>query len=91
METIIKERIKLPSFEVFLKKVGKKIKKPRDESIRELKEIMSRFEQKYSMSTEEFIPRFKQGEFEMDDNYLDYELLDWLNTYELHTRFTNGE
>ena len=38
---------------------------------------LAEYEKKYSMSSEEFLPRYKRGDFEMDDDYLDHELFDW--------------
>ena len=86
METILKKAEKLsPAFDEFLKKINNHSPKRRDKIIFALKKTIIGYEKKYHMTTEEFLPRFNSGEFEMDDNYLDYELLDWWeanNTYQ---------
>jgi len=52
-----------------------------EENSRKLKEEIQQYEKKYQMSTSEFIRRYEKGEFEMDDNYNDFELSCWLTAY----------
>ena len=89
METILKkEKTSSPSFDEFLKKINNHSPKNRNEIIFDLKKIITRYEKKYHMSTEEFLTRFNNGEFEMDDNYLDYELAHWQGSYEAYQRLS---
>ena len=55
------------SYEDFCKHFfNKKNHVPKVELIRKLKNRMHNFEEKYGMTTEEFIMRYEKGEFEMD-------------------------
>jgi len=53
----------------------------KEETIQHLEKEIKGYEEKYKMPTSEFIPRYERGEFEMDDNYLDYELARWRGAY----------
>jgi len=59
--------------------------------LQELRQIIKAYEQKYRMTTEEFIPRYANGEFEMDDSYSDYELAHWQGSYEAYQRLSRTE
>lgn len=50
---------------------------------------MRLYENKYKMTSSEFIERYEKGDFEMDDNYLDYELLDWEIGFRTYQRLKN--
>ena len=92
METILqKDKTSFPTFDDILKKINNNSRKSRDEIISDLKKIIIQYEKKYHMSTEEFLPRFKNGDYEMDDNYLDYELLDWWGTNNTYQKYLNGD
>ncbi len=56
------------------------------EILKELRQIIEAYEQKYRMTTAEFLPRYANGEFEMDDSYPDYELAHWQGSYEAYHR-----
>ncbi|MBI5214139.1 MAG: hypothetical protein HY960_00130 [Ignavibacteriae bacterium] len=49
----------------------------KEQLVQELRENIARYEAKYKMTSEEFIPRYERGEFEMDDNFDDGELFSW--------------
>ena len=89
--TLTKTRVEIPSFEEFLENVKKHPPKSRDEIIMELRQTITQYEQKYQMSTEEFIPRFEKGEFENDDNYVDHELFRWWSDYHSYIKLFNKE
>jgi len=59
--------------------------------LQELGQIIKAYEQKYRMTTEEFIPRYANGEFELDDSYADYELAHWQGSYEAYQRLSQTE
>lgn len=59
--------------------------------LKELREIIEAYEQKYRMTTDEFLPRYANGEFEMDDSYADYELAHWQGSYEAYQRLSQME
>lgn len=80
-----------PTFEAFLKRAKRRRTKSTAEIIRDLEARIACYEQQYEMSTEEFLPRYERGEFEMDDRYLDYELLDWWGNYQTLCRYRRGE
>lgn len=80
MKTSTKPRIL--AFEEFLETSRKKHPpKSKEEIIQELKETIAHYEQKYQMSTEEFLPRYEKGEFEMNDHYDDGDLFEWRACY----------
>jgi len=54
----------------------------KEELMRTLQNNIAQYEQKYRMSTAEFVPRYERGEFESSDDYLDFELLDWYEDYQ---------
>ena len=92
MEAILKEeKTTFPTFDEFLKKVNNHSPKSRENIILDLLKTMKHYEKKYQMTTEEFLPRFNKGEFEMDDNYLDYELAHWQGSYEAYQRLSEAE
>ncbi|MBI3194745.1 MAG: hypothetical protein HYZ34_09825 [Ignavibacteriae bacterium] len=49
----------------------------KEQIVQSLRENIARYEAKYKMTSEEFIPRYEGGEFEMDDKYNDGELFLW--------------
>jgi len=57
----------------------------------ELRDIITHYEQKYKMTTAEFLPRYEDGEFEMDDRYADYELAHWQGSFEAYQRLIQME
>lgn len=59
--------------------------------LQELRQIIKGYEQKYKMTTDEFLPRYTNGEFEMDDSYADYELAHWQGSYEAYQRLSQTE
>jgi len=71
----VKQKIKPLSFEDFIESSRKKFpKKPKQEIFTKLKESISQYEKKYKMKTSDFIARYEQGEFEMNDDFDDSEL-----------------
>ena len=61
----------------------------KEENLKKLKEEMEHYEKKYQMSTSEFIDRYEKGEFEMDDNYNDFELSCWSTAYHAFQRHSD--
>jgi len=59
--------------------------------LKELSQTIKAYEQKYRMTTDEFIPRYANGEFEMADSYADYELAHWQGSYEAYQRLAQTE
>ena len=59
--------------------------------LQELRGVISEYEQKYKMKTEEFLPRYASGEFEMNDSYADYELAHWQGSYAAYQRLSQTE
>ena len=75
------------SFEEFVDWWKKNRKyRSKEENLRKLKEEMEYYEKKYQISTSEFIKRYEKGEFEMDDNYNDFELSCWSIAYRAFQR-----
>ncbi len=60
----------------------------KEQIVQELHENITRYEAKYKMTSEEFIPRYERGEFEMDDNYNEGELFLWDSALETIHRLT---
>ena len=54
--------------------------------VKSLKKEIEKYEKKYNMTTSDFILRYDAGEFEMDDNYPDYELFQWSGAYDSYQR-----
>ncbi|GEM_PF-5325158 len=81
MGTVI-NAIRKYTYEEYIKMAKEKIySTTREEMLLRLKEAISNYEVKYRMTSEEFVPQYERGEFEMDERYLDYELLDWAGKY----------
>jgi hypothetical protein len=59
--------------------------------INQLGNIISQYEKKYKMTTPDFLVKYSEGEFEMDDNYLDHELAHWRGSYEAYQRLLETE
>ena len=84
--------IKKSTYEEFLQVAGSRNSNRTEEgTILRLKENIKRYEAKYKMTSEEFVSRYEQGDFEMDDTYLDYELLDWWGNIQRYNKHTAKE
>ena len=59
--------------------------------LQELRKVINEYEHKYKMTTEEFLPRYASGEFEMNDSYADYELAHWQGSHEAYQRLSQTE
>ena len=86
--TLTKNTISIPLYDEFLRKVNSHPNKSTNEILFDLKKNIAHYEKKYNMLTEEFLPRFRNGEFEMDDNFPDYELAHWQGSYEAYQRLS---
>ena len=84
------EKDRIPSFQEFLAMVEKNRSHcTKDDVIKSLREEIESYEKKYKMKTSEFIKRYDSGEFEMDDNFPDYELFIWRNSYRSYQELTD--
>ena len=82
MQTV-KTRFPKLTFEEFIE-LSHKLHPPKSkkEIVRELKQQIREYEQKYNMKTRHFIVRYDKGDFEMDDNYNNGDLFEWKASYE---------
>lgn len=67
-----------PEFEAFVEQAQRTHpSKSKTEILRILQDRIRSYEKKYGMSSEEFIRRYEEGDFEMDDHYPDQDLFRW--------------
>jgi len=85
----VNNMIKIPTYEEFLSYVNStKGSKSKEHILAEIRKRINNYEMKYKMTSDDFIVKYERGDFEMDDNYLDYELLDWSGSYKHYKQFT---
>lgn len=79
----------IPTFEEYSNVWRKKhTRKNIKDIIKQLEKLITQYEQKYKMKTVDFLARYRKGEFEMDDNYIDYEFAHWQGSYEAYQRLS---
>ena len=77
----------IPSFDEFLAIIEKNRSHcSKEDAVKSLEKEIEEYEKKHNMTTSEFIVRYDAGEFEMDDNYPDYELFRWSGAYHSYQR-----
>jgi hypothetical protein len=87
MMSEVTDKRSTPTLEEFVKRCeGKRNHRSKEDSIKLLEKEIQKYENKYKMTSSEFIERYEKGDFEMDDNYLDHELLDWEISYLTYQR-----
>ena len=59
--------------------------------LQQLRKVINEYEHKYKMTTEEFLPRYASGKFEMNDNYVAYKLAHWQGSNEAYQRLSKME
>lgn len=86
------EKISTPAMnDEWQARLKKRPQRSTKEIITELRQIIEAYERKYRMTTNEFLPRYANGEFEMDDSYPDYEMAHWQGSYEAYQRLSQTE